>query len=414
MTYRSLTLWVIYVMATPFLKPQGSVIYLSELAAMYGGTKPYRLSDYYKGAENGFVPDAPSTTNIPAKTNAAGEIQTLKISRFYGTSKEYVINVTSSTTNYNWYTVFSTTFTPLSTPYIARLVIGSGATIGATSTSTAALTVGGFPSGTYVFIDNNGQIYGAHGAGSTSTSVAGGAGGDALNANTTGLVVSIKNAGSIFGGGGGGGKGIPGSSGNAGSNGTQSYQGLGQYTSTTQYDFNSTYWFTRNGGLVRILWQGSLVGEGGAYTAGSEQWSTTVSGRGFSYTDRRYSVTYSYMYYPTLYYTTYGGAGGAAGVGGNGASGRGHNNSTAALTGIAGGAGGAGQAGEGGNVTAATSGSDGTVGQKGGDGGDWGAAGSAGIGSGASAGGAAGRAINKGSLSITLANTGAGSVRGAT
>ena len=380
---------------------------------MYGGTKPYKLSEYYKGATSGFVPDAPSTANIPVRTNAAGETQTLKISRFYGSAKEYVINVTSSTTNYNWYTAFSTTFTPLSSPYIARLVIGSGATIGATSTSTAALTVGGFPSGTYTFIDNNGKIYGAQGAGSTSIAVAGGAGGDAINTNTAGLVVRITNAGSIFGGGGGGGKGIDGTKGNNGTNGTQSYQGLGQFASSTEYNFDSTYWLTRNGGLVRILWNGSSVGEGGAYTAGSEQWSNTVSVRGFSYTDRKYSVTYSYTYYPTLYYTTYGGAGGTAGVGGNGASGRGHNNSTAALTGNAGGAGGLGQPGEGGNVTAATSGSDGTSGQKGGDGGDWGAAGNAGTGSGASAGGAAGRAINKGSLTITLSNTDTGSLKGA-
>lgn len=88
-------------------------------------------------------------------------------------------------------------------------VIDAGAVIGATNTSSYALTLNG-NAGDVIEIVNNGIITGAGGDGSSGYSGNGADGGNALNAT---FPTFITNNGSIWGGGGGGGGGAAGGGG---------------------------------------------------------------------------------------------------------------------------------------------------------------------------------------------------------
>jgi len=96
------------------------------------------------------------------------------------------------------------------------VTINSGVHIFSTSTGSAALVPGSFPSGVTVTLINNGYISGAGGAGATAyrdyqggTPIAAGAGGTALSASgISGFTFKVDNgSGTIRGGGGGGGYG---------------------------------------------------------------------------------------------------------------------------------------------------------------------------------------------------------------
>ena len=113
------------------------------------------------------------------------------------------LTISSNTQDYN---IFTAAGSP-STPAAVTLTINSGVTVGSTSTSTAALTTGSFPSGSTITIVNNGTIVGkggVGGAGNYGDGVAGAPGGPAFQAL---FAVNITNNGTIGGGGGGGGGG---------------------------------------------------------------------------------------------------------------------------------------------------------------------------------------------------------------
>lgn len=81
--------------------------------------------------------------------------------------------------------------------------INSGVIIGSTSTATAALVSGTFPTGSVVNLINNGAVYGKEGAGGIDGGGNGSAAGNAISLSNN---ITITNgSGSIFGGGGGGG-----------------------------------------------------------------------------------------------------------------------------------------------------------------------------------------------------------------
>lgn len=94
-----------------------------------------------------------------------------------------------------------------------RFVIATGVTLSSSSTATPGLTVGNFPAGSTVIIENNGTIKGRGGAGGAGSAVGtggtGGAGGPAVSISS-GYAVRIDNTlGNIWGGGGGqGGQGV--------------------------------------------------------------------------------------------------------------------------------------------------------------------------------------------------------------
>ena len=73
-----------------------------------------------------------------------------------------------------------------------NVTIASGVIIGSTSTSTAAMTITGFPTGTTLTLINNGTIQGCGGAGgsggSNSSGGGGGQGGPALSVSFATLI----------------------------------------------------------------------------------------------------------------------------------------------------------------------------------------------------------------------------------
>jgi hypothetical protein len=110
------------------------------------------------------------------------------------------VNISSSTTNVNLFTLCGS---PTS-PGIYNITINSGVIVGSTSTGTAAIVSGTFPTGSIVNLINNGSVYGKEGAGGT-LGATGSAGGPAMSLSYD---ITITNgSGSIFGGGGGGGSG---------------------------------------------------------------------------------------------------------------------------------------------------------------------------------------------------------------
>lgn len=146
--------------------------------------------------------------------------------------------------------------------------INSGVIIGSTSTATAALVSGTFPTGSVVNLINNGAVYGKEGAGGTAASF--------INTNATagGPAMSISNnititngSGSIFGGGGGGGYGM------ADSSGRGSYGGAGQGSGNSGGPTAGEHYQNGDDGLY---YDG---GTGGAWgTAGSDGVSGGVGG----------------------------------------------------------------------------------------------------------------------------------------
>lgn len=292
-------------------------------------------------------------------------------------ASDLFFEITSNQTNLDIRTLIGDTL--FNAEYRKRVLIPSAVTIGSPSTANAALKI---PTGLggSLFIDNYGSIQGAGGA-------AGGAGGDAILAQST-CTIENKPSGTIYAGGGGGGTG-----------GTGGQGGAGQIPGSPTTIFGTNPCSCRPG-----TFSPSARCRAGYVTfvscnpplscppplIGNQYCSAVVPGT------------------PT---PTTGGAGGAGGGGGVG---RGYNQSPTT--------GSAGSAGLAGGTNAGTGGAGGT----GGTGGDWGAAGATGdtgatgsngnvspglAGLTGSAGGAAGNYIN-GSPFVTFINTGliAGSI----
>ena len=341
--------------------------------------------------------------------------------------------ISATTTNVNLLTRFGSPATVTS----YKALIPSGVTVGATSGNTA-LTVGQFPTGSTIAINNYGDIQAYGGAASS-------AGGDAINANYANQTVTINNqtGATIYGGGGGGGTG-----GNGGSGGTGGTGGGGSYVNsgvTYEYQSNVTYW--SNGSYLPCCgayrerqgwWHGSRFyfngGNTGGLTTGEYiagyyvgSYAGYYVGCGLFYVGQPYSNTV---------YTS-GGAGGAGGAGGStgGGGGLGQGYGQTSTAGSAGGAGSGGSAGSAGGTNAGAGGTGGSGGARGtgGSGGTWGTAGTAGntgvsgstgttgasgnngggsagsaggTGSAGASGGTAGRYLVKGANSVTLINSG--------
>ena len=135
---------------------------------------------------------------------------TMSFSEWYGASASVTVTLSSNATNQSVSTLFGSDF---SANVAKVLVINSGVEIGSTSTNNSALSVPSGMGGTLT-IQNAGTISGAGGAGSTSSSSAGGNGETALYIGSNG--VTVTNTGTIRGGGGGGGRGANGSNGYSG------------------------------------------------------------------------------------------------------------------------------------------------------------------------------------------------------
>lgn len=289
----------------------------SDLRTEFSGAGAISFSDLYRGGTLVKGNAANNTaTNLAASVPASG---TINFTNFRSTARGWRKTFASGAEDQNASTIFGSDY---GVNYPKEIVINSGITIGATSTSEEALEIstGGIGS---ITVTNNGTLLGAGGA-------AGADGGDAFEAF---VACTFINNGTVQAGGGGGG------TGGAGGNGSSTSTGfLANYSNCMKH----TYY---DDGPPDV-WQG-IVDGGVRYTTGNSgngnAW--TYNGGTYQRTDYRFAISGNLRYYQISYSiptTSTGGAGGAGGVG------AGYNQSAAAGSSGASGGSGAGTGGSGG------------------------------------------------------------------
>lgn len=183
------------------IKPSGPLA-INEIGAEFKAGAPFSLSQFYRGGQ--YVPNSPATQNIPT----AGAIS---FSQFYGASDSYYFEFDSGA-NVNLFDQFAARFgNPGGLAVTVVIKLNPGAVIGGSGQN--ALTIGQFPSGSVLTIDNYASIQG-FGGGASAT------GGSAVNGEFGGQIMTLNNHGQMFAGGGGGGY-----AGTGGQGGPGQYQG---------------------------------------------------------------------------------------------------------------------------------------------------------------------------------------------
>lgn len=368
-------------------------------------------------------------TGAPARGLAGIPSGRITVKDFYGKANVILRTIVASVTDLN---LFALAGSPTQAGKF-RFDISSGVVIGQVS-AIAALIAGAFPAGSDIIINNAGSIQGKGGLAN------GGSGGDAIKIDVSGVTVTINNTGAILPGGGGGGQG--------GIGGSGGYGGQGSTTGSIEWRYNNdpvgyTYtfqdvWQIWEGSYIYLMWDYQYVsGDETSYTPTGVPWE----GYGYTVTSLTDWSNPNIIYYrgTDVVYTPYldhyfwigkgsssivytsGGVGGAGGAGGIGGKGQGYDG--AATSGVNGSGG---QAGSVGGVNAGMGGTGG-AGGLGGAGGGWGANGLSGLagntgGVGANGnytsglpgvagqfganGGLSGKAIIKGSSTVTINNSG--------
>lgn len=286
----------------------------------------------------------------------------------YQDEEQYTLG---NSTNVNLATYLSGQGASTSAPI--RINIPSGVTIGATSTSTAAITSGNLSSYEKVILEIEGNVLGAGGAAASS-------GGAAISL-TSAISLRIFSTGAVRGGGGGGGRGGNGGAGND----IGSYSGW-VYSNTPPY-----YYYEYNG---IIYWNGTHSGY--AQASSTAVYGAYVYGRdGVNVDGLKQSIRRAFIYV------------GTPGTGGAGAVGRGYGQSAGFGASGTNGTSRAGNGGRGGN--GGEWGSGGYTGQTGATGYSWVGYSSAipSGGSGGTLGGGGGYAISAAGLSIPYWRQGA-------
>lgn len=242
-------------------------ISFQDLINEFNVPKPVSLSQMYAGA--GYVPEA----NLGVPKSGA-----ISLGNFYGTTAAYVLdyNITADMFNFNSSTVLTNSSWDGVTPVVLTVNIADGIVVSGNDTSIPAFVVNALPSGSQVFINNNGFIIGMGGHGGDAQQ-AGGSGGIALSTLTN---IALTNTGTIGGGGGGGGGGTSegfGGQFSAGGGGGQSGRlnsggGNGRGSAGSQGSF-----YSAGAGGSR---QNSRGGNGGTWGAGGAGGSGRVGGAG--------------------------------------------------------------------------------------------------------------------------------------
>ena len=191
------------------------------------------LDDNINNDPDGDYNDLTITPNVGYFSESGGNFY-YELNRACGDENEFIVRISSTTTNVNVLTLFETTYPGSWTQNVPkRLIINSGVVVGSLDPGAYALTIPGGVVST-LRIDNNGSIQGAGGG-------PGYEGGPAILANTA---VTIDNIGSIYGGGGGGGFG--------------GYGGTGQWAAFDDPEIDG------GGGSYTIGYaDGGLYGDGG-------------------------------------------------------------------------------------------------------------------------------------------------------
>ena len=332
----------------------------SDLRTEFSGAGAISFSDLYRGGTlvKGNAGNN-TATNLAASVPASG---TINFTNFRGAAKGWRKTFASGATNQNASTIFGSDY---GVNYPKEIVINSGVTLGATSTSEEALEInsGGIGS---ITVTNNGTLIGAGGA-------SGAAGGDAFEALVS---CTFVNNGFVYAGGGGGG--------NGGQGGNGSYTSLVRQPSSGWY-YNSSSWhwaIVANAQQLRIHWNtGGYFQNSTNYQQNTTSWTTG----GWTYLRgslRNYDNDFPYSWYEVARQqnqtvSTTGGSGGSGGVGAGynqsaSAGGGGSSGATNAGAGGSGGSGaGYGASGSNGNSGANGNSSNGAAGGSGGAGGKY-------------------------------------------
>jgi len=347
-----------------------------DLRTEFNASGSVSFSDFYRGAATNYVRANAANntaTNLAASVPASGAIN---FTDFRGAARGFRKTYAANATNQNASSVFGTDW---GVDYPKDIVINSGVTLGATSTSEEALEINSGGLGT-ITITNNGTLIGAGGSGN------GGAGGDAFEAA---VACTFTNNGYVYAGGGGGG---------AGGNG-----GNGSYTSSSSSGpyYNSNYYFWQCGttfcGNIRFgsyvnQYNGPCCSALGSSCNNTSSWTNgnTTYYKGTGQGSVEDCSLYSVSATTSSTTSTSGGSGGSGGAG------AGYNQSAAA-----------GSGGSSGGTNAGSGGSGGTGGGYGASGssGNSGSNGNVSNGSSGSSGGAAGKYI-RGISNVTFTNNG--------
>lgn len=314
-----------------------------ELIAEFGTDGSPTLRDYVRGGGRLPYSGNPNLSNISLTT--AG----LRLSQFAGKQKEHVFTLNGWVRMFNARAHFDAVHGAPTGPVLLRILVSPGCRLFSESNAYWPLTIGDWPAGSAIILENRGEIYGARGIPNS------GGGGHAIyHSGANGVVLSVYNYGTIASGGGAGGVGGQGGQGYW-QNSYRVYQGQGP----------AAYWCDFSASCQ-------------AGFGGSSQCDTNFEA---GYCSSCACICFNCFYIKTDTYYTYGGAGGTGGYG------WGVYDSAGNVAGNTGGAGGAGpdtNAGWGG--TGGTGGGPGAAGATGATGGSGNYTGGAGGGGGGPAG----------------------------
>jgi len=262
----------------------------------------------------------------------------LRISQFRNSIKYYYITQTDTDENFD---IGSQSWNSNLTKNVRKWMYIEGTT-GSNSTSSAAASLTA-ANAVNLTIDVSGEVYGAGGAGGTTSTISGGAGGPGLSVSSSGglnIKVNVQSSGKIYGGGGGGERGLNGGPGSGGvCTGSTTTSGCGGAPGCPGGWSQTGEW---GGNCCQTYCQWC-----GWSTCGCQPCSQWQKYRSCAYSN------------PT--------SAGTGGTGGDGGPGRGYNNLSGSLSGASG----LNNGSDGGGCGSTR----GPAGSDGGDGGDWGDAG---------------------------------------
>ena len=175
--------------------PGSGPLSFSAIQTEFGGSNPIALSEYYRGGA--YV--GSGAPNVP--TSGA-----IALSTFYSAQAAVVLNITSSTSNYNILTAATAAGYNAATDTTPIIVNVAGGVV-VSGSGTYAMRTGVLNASSSLTINITGSINGYTGADGTPVADAGSVGGDAVYWETDGTSIVNVLAGAYLQGGGGGGGG---------------------------------------------------------------------------------------------------------------------------------------------------------------------------------------------------------------
>jgi hypothetical protein len=175
--------------------PGSGPLSFSAIQTEFGGSNPIALSEYYRGGA--YV--GSGAPNVP--TSGA-----IALSTFYSAQAAVVLNITSSTSNYNILTAATAAGYNAATD-TTPIIVNVATSVVVSGSGTYAMRTGVLNASSSLTINITGSINGYTGADGTAVANVGSVGGDAVYWETDGTSIVNVLAGAYLQGGGGGGGG---------------------------------------------------------------------------------------------------------------------------------------------------------------------------------------------------------------